>query len=236
MTFGKKILLIIIKQRHSRESGNPRKPFKYWIPAFVGMTDKVIKQIFTIITILLLSACATVPQPGTHYLTWQQRQQQLQATNSWDMYAVLGVRFAGKNTMVHFYWQQIANNFTINISTPINIGGVIITGSTKQVTLWRSATDKIVAKTPEQLMYQELGWSLPLFDLKYWVLGLPAPHIPYNAKFDMYNHLSYLKQQGWEIEYADFRSIGNIDLPQKIWLENPKLRAKLVIKKWRILK
>jgi outer membrane lipoprotein LolB len=52
----------------------------------------------------------------------------------------------------------------------------------------------------------------------------------------MYNHLSYLKQQGWEIEYADFRSIGNIDLPQKIWLENPKLRAKLVIKKWRILK
>jgi len=194
------------------------------------------KKILLITFILLLSACATVPPPGTHYLTWHQRQQQLQAINSWDMYAALGITYAGENTMAHLDWQQLKNSFTANITTPINIGGVKIIGNSKQATLWKSATDKITAKTPEQLMYQELGWSLPLFDMKYWVLGLPAPHIAYHAKFDTYNHLSYLQQQGWEISYDDFRSIGNIDLPQKIWLENPKLQAKVVIKKWQILK
>lgn len=194
------------------------------------------KKILLIIIILFLSGCGTLygpPPPGTHYLTKQERRQQLMAINSWDMYAALGVRFANKNTMAHFYWLQAGNDFTINIFTPLNIGGVKITGNKKQVILWRSATDKITAKTPGQLMHQELGWSLPLFNMKYWVLGLAAPHIPYHAKYDSYNHLNYLQQQGWKIEYADFRSINGIDLPRKIWLENPRLQVKLVVEKWR---
>lgn len=191
-----------------------------------------------IIIALLLTACSTLhEQPlkqNLHYLTWYQRQHQLNTINNWNIYGALGIKYESRDSIAHFYWQQMIDHFTVNIYTPINLGGVKITGDKEQVVLWRSISKKVIAKTPEQLMYKELGWSLPLFNMRYWILGLPAPHIPYSAKFDSYNHLSYLRQQGWRINYSDFRSIGNIDLPTKIWLSTPQLQVKLVIKQWRI--
>lgn len=189
------------------------------------------KKILLIFVVLLLSSCAinSVP-PTVHYLPWAKREAQLSAIRNWQMYGALGIRYANQTSMAHFTWQQTAGHFAINIYTPINLGGVKITGDTHQVILWKSATEKIIAKTPEQLMNKELGWSLPLFDLRYWILGLPAPQIPYKAKFDSYNHLSYLEQQGWKINYFAFQSIKNIDLPTSILLTNLQLQVKLVIK------
>ncbi|KPJ68100.1 MAG: hypothetical protein AMJ43_01465 [Coxiella sp. DG_40] len=197
-------------------------------------------KVSLLIITLLLTTCTTLhKQPlkqNQHYLTWQQRLHQLSRIRSWNIYGALGIKYDNKDSMAHFSWRQVTDNFAINIYTPINLGGVKITGSKKQVILWRSSSEKIVAETPEQLMHKELGWSLPLFDLRYWVLGLPAPHVPFSAKFDSYNHLSFLQQQGWQINYSDFQSIGNIDLPTKISLNIPQLQVKLVVKKWRIFR
>jgi outer membrane lipoprotein LolB len=191
-----------------------------------------------IIITLLLTACSTLfKQPSEqhlHYLTWYERQHQLNKINNWNLNGALGIKYYNKDSIAHFYWQQVTDHFAVNIYTPLNLGGVKITGDTKQVVLWKSVSEKEVAKTPEQLMYKELGWSLPLLSMKYWILGLPSPRISYKAKFDSYNHLSFLEQQGWQIKYDDFRSIDNIDLPTKIWLSAPQLQVKLVIKEWRI--
>ncbi|MCK4608762.1 MAG: outer membrane lipoprotein LolB [Gammaproteobacteria bacterium] len=199
---------------------------------------RIGKKILLFLIFIACSGCSTLQPPmsdGIHVLTWTARQRQLQEIGRWQVGGALGVQYANQSSMSHFTWQQTAaDNYQITITSTLDIGGVKITGNKQQVTLWRSATDKVTAKTAEQLMVTELGWSLPLNNLKSWVVGLPVAKIPYKAEFDAYNHLSLLEQQGWTIKYAAYKSISNIDLPTKIWLTNSKLRAKIVINRWRL--
>lgn len=192
------------------------------------------KYILLIITLLSLCACATMPQPGTHYLTWQKRQQQLNNINNWNIYGSLGISYNNQDIIAHYKWQQSEVDYIITLYSTLDIGSVKIVGNPEQVTLWRSATLKTTAKTPEVLMQSQLGWSLPLENLKYWILGLPTPQLPTTTKFDSYNHLIFLQQQNWQIQYSDFKAIKNIDLPTKIFINNPQLRIKIVIKEWQL--
>lgn len=180
--------------------------------------------------------CTTVTPPGsgTHHLSWQARQKQLNNLKIWNLYSAIGVKNSQVRTSARVRWQQFDGNYILDVTSQFNIGGVKIVGDSTGVTLWRSTTNKISAQTPEKLMYQVLGWSLPIDNLRYWILGLPAPKLAYKSQFDTYNHLSYLQQQGWEISYANFISVNNIDLPTSIIISNPRLQVKVIIKKWEL--
>ena len=191
----------------------------------------MFKAILISMLCLLFCACATLPAPTSqlHYMSWQQRQQQLQTIQNFNISGTMSLAYAGQNSIMHFSWQQSPDNFTINLSSLIGIGGIKITGNKQQVTLWKSATEKVTAKTPEALMQSQLGWSMPIHDVRYWVIGLPAPDSPYKAKFDRYNHLSVLKQRGWVIQYIDWQVVNNVDLPRTILLTGPQLQAKITL-------
>lgn len=195
-----------------------------------------MKKLYALLMILILSSCAITPKPpsGEHYLTWSARQQQLSSIQSWNLQGTASIKNTNQSVVTHVNWQQSNNDFILNVTSQLNIGGIKITGNNDQVTLWRSSTNKITAKTPEKLMYQELGWSLPISNLRYWVLGLPAPKSDYKTQFDTFNHLAYLQQQGWQITYANFVAINGIDLPSTILLKNTNLQIKIVIKEWQL--
>jgi outer membrane lipoprotein LolB len=193
-----------------------------------------VKILYIFLVLACLAGCATVTQLGLgeHKLSWPARQKQLNNLKNWNLHSAIGIKNLNQRTAAHVHWQQFENNYILNITSQFNIGGVKIVGDSTGVTLWRSATNKISAQTPEELMYQELGWALPIDNLRYWILGLPAPKLVCTSQFDAYNHLIYLQQQGWQISYSNFISINNIDLPTAILINNSKLQIKVVIKKW----
>jgi outer membrane lipoprotein LolB len=197
-----------------------------------------VKIAYIFLVLICLAGCATVMQPGAgqHKLSWPVRQKQLNNLKNWNLQSAIGIKNLNQSTSAHVNWQQFENNYILNIISQFNIGGVKIVGDSTGVTLWRSVTNKIKAQTPEELMYQELGWSLPIDNLRYWILGLPAPKLVYASQFDAYNHLISLQQQGWQISYSNFISINNIDLPTSILISNSKLKlqVKVIIKKWEL--
>jgi len=68
-----------------------------------------------------------------------------------------------------------------------------------------------------------------------WVLGRPASGS--NASdiiWDSAGRLIKLRQDGWEIEYAEYVEASGQQLPSKINLRNPKLYLKLIIEQWEI--
>lgn len=193
-----------------------------------------MKIIYIFILAFLLISCATTSKMpyGTNHLSWNARQNQLYNLDNWDLYGVVGIKNSKQNAMAHVDWQQSADSYVLNITSQFNVGGIKITGDKNQVILWRSTTEQVTAKTSEKLMQQELGWSLPISNLRYWALGLPAPQLAYKPKFDTYNHLISLQQQGWKISYSDFVAVNNIDLPTTILLNNANLQIKIVVKQW----
>jgi len=194
---------------------------------------KIIYTLGILLIFMSLISCTITPTSSeNHYMSWHKRQKQLNGLTNWKLKSVVSIKESKQHTILHAYWQQLINEYMINITSQFNVGGIKIAGDANQVTLWRSNTNKVIAKNPENLIYNELGWTLPLSNLKYWILGLPAPNLNHNSKFDRYNHLTYLEQQNWRINYTNFISIKNIDLPTTILLSNNNLQIKIIIKQW----
>lgn len=181
--------------------------------------------------IIFLTGCAHFqPQPAFKYISWQERQTKLQQNKNWIIDGSLSITHNKKRDIAHFEWQQNQNNYAINISGPMNLRRVNIVGTANQVALCQSNNKCIKAKSPEQLFFNQFGWQLPISNMRYWALALPAPAKIEATRFDQYGHLVALKQQGWKIYYSEFHPVGNVDLPDTIELQNKKFFIKLKIK------
>ena len=193
---------------------------------------KHVKTILLLVGIAFLTGCANFqPRPAFKYTPWKQRQAEIRKNKSWAINGRLSITHNKKRDIASFEWQQNQNNYTINISGPLNLNSVKITGSANQVEFCQSGHACLRAKSAEQLFFNQFGWRLPVSNMRYWILALPAPTKIEATNFDQYGHLVALKQQNWNVWYSDFESVNNVDLPSIIELQNKKFFIKLKIKK-----
>lgn len=195
-----------------------------------------MKKLFLIWLGLLLTACAPAPQPGAQHLTREQRHGQLSVIHNWNLIGAFSVRQGGQATMANMRWQQQGNRYYQTISGPFSLGGVDIIGQPGRVTMQKSPSEIITASSPESLLMQHFGWELPISNLYYWIRGIPVPGAPISAqKYDADNHLVFLQQRDWTVQYTAFQNVNGIDLPRTILVNNHDLQAKIVISRWQIM-
>lgn len=190
----------------------------------------------------ILTGCTSLSVPTQPNATYKnetpaKRQEQLTTVTSWNASGALSVQQPGKSAMIMRYeWQQMgANTYRVNLSGSLNIGSVVIIGQPNKVTLQRGNEAPISARTAEELMQRQLGWTLPIPSLWYWARGLPAPGPVQSSKYDSYGHLVMLSQQGWRLQFSDYKTVQGVDLPQVIQL-NARISARLVVKEWQLHK
>jgi outer membrane lipoprotein LolB len=205
---------------------------------YITKYNKLFYFLCLIVSLLALSSCAvlqphpTAPENNLHKLPWPERIQQLNKIQQWSLRAALNIKYDHSSDIAYCNWEQDHDNYSISLSTPLNLVHFYIEGDKNKVTLTKSLREKYTASSPEKLLKQQLGWTLPITNLTYWIKGLPAPELSYHSERDSYNHLSQLKQQGWIINYSDYAASNNIDLPTRIIMQNKKIEIKVVIKNW----
>jgi outer membrane lipoprotein LolB len=80
-----------------------------------------------------------------------------------------------------------------------------------------------------------MGWTMPVEGMRYWAIGLPAPDSkPERQQLDDQGRLLELSQSGWTIEYRRYQPVGEVELPDKIFMQNHKLNVKLVVERWQL--
>lgn len=199
----------------------------------------MIKPIIKLITfslLIFLCGCATFqPSSKTNKtMSWKARVAQLNQMQSWTAEGSVSIQQADKANIASLQWHQDYRHYQFALFGPLGFGRVEITGEPGIITLTQSNKPPISAATPELLMRSQLGWYMPLSNLYFWARGLPAPGISAKKTFDTYHHLTKLQQAGWTIEYPEYMSVDQIDLPRKIELSAGKLKIKWVVRTWSI--
>lgn len=191
--------------------------------------------------VLLLTACAITsdryPSSGSEQ-AWLARTQTLSALDSWSLTGRIAIQAEREAWNAAVRWSQQGNQYTINLSAPLGQGVVQVEGDDKLATL-RTADKQYFAEDGESLLRQRLGWSLPVDGLRYWAVGLPIPLIAAQERqLDELGRLQSLRQSGWNIEFKRYTQVGNVELPDKIFLvkqdANPALDVRLVVQRWEV--
>lgn len=133
-------------------------------------------------------------------------------------------------------WRQLPDTYRITLSNALGQGLLQLRGGPGAVTL-RTAEGEVFEDTnAETLLRRQLGWSVPLEGLRYWVLGVADPREDVqHEELDGQGRLQLLEQSGWRIDYLDYdESPESAGLPTSISLSNQRLRASLDVNRWRL--
>ena len=90
-----------------------------------------------------------------------------------------------------------------------------------------------------------LGWRLSLEGLPDWVRGRPFPDLTARVERDAQGRVAWIEQQGWRIEYQQYRdalpadavqnfSAAPASLPLRIQLQRDDLQIRLLIEQWSV--
>ncbi|MGH8503389.1 MAG: lipoprotein insertase outer membrane protein LolB [Gammaproteobacteria bacterium] len=200
-----------------------------------------VERGFVAIALLFaLTACATAPQsppPADTHAAWAQRQQALSQQRVWSMTGKLAVHTPQEGWFAGLSWQQQGERFQINLRDSFGRIVARIAGDDRRVKLTRHDGSTASAATPDKLTRQLFGWALPVSGLRYWVRGMPGPHIDAEApgprrKLDAQGRLAHLEQSGWSVDYQRYQHAEPVDLPAKIAVSGHDLRVKLVVQSW----
>ncbi|WP_445158058.1 lipoprotein insertase outer membrane protein LolB [Halomonas sp. E14] len=183
----------------------------------------------------LLAGCAaptTTPQGERSAAQWERQQAQLAALDTWILVGKAGLRTPQETTSANLDWSQHPHYYRMLISGPFGSGRNLLEGREGRFSL-TTAEGRFVAETPEALMQQQLGWSLPVSALSDWIRGLPADHSRHQLSHDATGFPERLEQDGWVIEYRDWILVESLWLPRRLVMEYDDLRVTLVVTEWR---
>lgn len=174
---------------------------------------------------LLLSSCAAPPPrpaaPGALH----------QAPPDFRLKGRIGVRYQGQGYFGNLSWQHTDGRDELLLQSPLGQTVARIAHDGHGVELQTSGKDYRATDTAE-LTGQVLGWRLPLEGLRYWIAGAPEPGAPAEVERDAAENATRLRQNGWDIEYRDYRPQGAYLLPSRLVLKNGSLELKLVVDNW----
>jgi outer membrane lipoprotein LolB len=181
--------------------------------------------------LLLISGCAR--QPLSPVENFERYQRRLAAIEDWDLRGKMNLRVPGESDTVRVSWDNQGDSYAIRLSGTLGMGATWIRGDRTNVRLEQSGEEPIVAATPEELVFAQLGREIPISELRYWVRGLPAPFPrPEIMEFTPTGVLSRLEQSGWSLSYSDYRAVGPWNLPGKILASRDDLRLTLLVSEW----
>ncbi|MGV8934570.1 MAG: lipoprotein insertase outer membrane protein LolB [Gallionellaceae bacterium] len=128
-------------------------------------------------------------------------------------------------------WTHSSLEDGILLLAPLGQTVARIHADTHGVTL--EASGKLyAAPDAESLTEEVLGWRLPMSGMRYWVLALPAPGEQALIEHDALGQVSFIRQDGWEIQYLRYASLAPDSLPLRLVLKREGMEIKLFIDEW----
>lgn len=181
-----------------------------------------------------LQGCRT-PTPITpDTLSTPATQKSLEHLKNFQAQGKVGFSDGQRGGNANITWQQTGEDYRVHLYGPLGSGSIKIAGQAGAVYLVRSNGQTITAKSPEALVRTELGWTIPVSGLRYWLRGMAAPGSTPKMVFDKNKELQKLVQQGWTVHYQSYQDINGLRLPYKLLLENGALRLKFIFQKWQL--
>ena len=165
---------------------------------------------------------------------WDTRKAELEQFSSWTMTGRVAVQSDKEGWSATLHWDQDDENYVMRFIAPLGQGTYELEGDTVQVSLLTAENRIYNAQDPENLMQDNLGWSVPLHGLKYWVRGIPEPGVEHdNLVLDEQGRMTDLQQSGWRISILRYMQLENTDLPGKLFMSNDRFKLRIVVAGWK---
>lgn len=165
---------------------------------------------------------------------WDLRQEALNKINTWSIKGRLAVQTGKEGWSATLFWDQKNQSYRMRFVAPLGQGTYQLQGDNDLVSLLTADNKLYQADTPETLLLDNMGWSVPLHGLKYWIKGVPEPgKSTENLLLDDQGRLTDMQQSGWRISISRYSDFNGTQLPSKLYMHNDRFKLRLVVDDWK---
>ena len=145
----------------------------------------------------------------------------------------IAVKYRGDGYTGSLRWQHRDSRDTIELYSPVGTVYARLASSPEGASLRMADGKRFEEPDARALARRVLGWDLPLAQLRYWVFARPAPAtVATRVDTDPQGRLTTLEQDGWQVRYLSVASVDGVLLPDRLDLEEPGLKVKLIVSRW----
>ena len=184
-----------------------------------------------------LAGCSHLGDPeegAARAQLWLQSQQALAAHDQWDLHARAVVTRPGEVYNIGLQWRRAPDEWLILLEAPFGQGVIRIeTGTAGLYRLSLPDGRIFLNHSPEALLEDVIGWSIPVSGLDFWIRAMPRPGANYSKRIDRAGRTRDITQDDWSIEYLEyFPAAERPSLPRRLRLAHEDLQLRLAIDQW----
>lgn len=165
---------------------------------------------------------------------WLQRRDFLRQIHDWRMEGRLALRAGSDGYNGSLSWEQLDDDLDFRFRGPFGVGGFRIHGDSDRLRIKTTRGDEFLLTDPEAEMAERFGWSLPVYSMRFWMLGVSDPAAGADETVDDDGVLVELAQGGWLIRYDGYTEKYGTLLPRKIVMESGDVRIRVVADRWTV--
>ena len=143
----------------------------------------------------------------------------------------LAVRGAERPFSARFSWLQLGPTFDVELWGPFGQGRRRLRGSGDRLEVLDGNGVLLQAGPAEAVLAANLGFSLPLDALRFWIQGRPSPDLPIIGlePGSSVGRPARLEQGGWVIRYTAWAAMADLDRPEKIIVQGRGYELRLAL-------
>ena len=187
--------------------------------------------------VLLLSAgCRTLPPsaevgPGAD-APWPEQRAALENLDRYGLNGRVAVAAQGQGFSASLRYQQQPKRSNLSLDGPLGIGGLRVDVEGEDIAIATSRGEKLDGQSARDELERRLGFQLPLTELRWWLLGIPAPGEATVNQDGGSGEIRDFTQNGWHVSINSRAPGLGFALPQRLTAEREGARLKLLVENW----
>lgn len=151
----------------------------------------------------------------------------------WKLEGRIAVQTPDDAWQANLAWEHEGRQDRLQVSGPLNQGAASIVLQDDLILIDEGGGKESISRDPDALLKEKLGFSIPLQNLRYWILGVSAPGDASN-EMELYpeGRLKHLRQAEWSLDYERYHDWDRFVLPQKVLIQGRSLKLKLFVDEW----
>jgi outer membrane lipoprotein LolB len=200
-----------------------------------------------LVVIVALAGCRTAPVPTTvpgpgADAPWPVQRAALEKLETWSLNGKVAVAANGQGFTANLRYHQQPRRADLALDGPLGIGGMRIALADQSLAVTNSRGEALDGEAARAEIERRLGVALPLDELRWWLLGLPAPGPSEVETAPGGDEVRGFVQNGWHVAIATRAPALGFALPQRLVVERMRdaaagtagggARLKLFVERW----
>jgi outer membrane lipoprotein LolB len=185
----------------------------------------------------LLAGCRTMPAPAPlpgpgADAPWLEQRAALEKLERYSLSGRVAVAARGEGFSGALRYQQQPQRSELALDGPLGMGGMRVVLEGDALSITNSKGERLDDSAARVELEGSLGFQMPIEELRWWLLGIPAPGEANVDADAVSGEIRSFVQDGWKISIESRSPALGFGLPQRLTATREGARMKLLVDRW----